>query len=76
VDSVIIRDYRLENARYSPDSNSDLDALKAGQDAAIDGGRRKEWKTFRPTFRGCCRMGYKLAKRELSCSVPVLEVVR
>ena len=83
VDSVIIRDYRAK-AKYSSGGAAALDGLRDDDyyrgDPLGGGGRgprhRARRKTFRPTTARCCKIGYKVAKRKLSCDVRVLEVVR
>ena len=72
VDSVIIRDYRAK-AKFSPGSTLEgLDGDLSGRNQS----QRARRKTFRPTTSRCCKIGYKVAKRKLSCDVRVLEVVR
>ncbi|KAK7112590.1 uncharacterized protein [Littorina saxatilis] len=74
VDSVIIRDYRNENAKVMLVSGSELEEIPVS--SRNQNGRKKRKKTFRPTTSRCCKIGYKVAKRKLSCDVPLLEVVR
>ncbi|KAL8610301.1 hypothetical protein ACOMHN_062033 [Nucella lapillus] len=72
VDSAIIREYRVK-AKLQGESDLDHDSKNPHHKTHRHKTRRK---TFRPTPTRCCKIGYKVAKRKLSCDIRVLEVVR
>ncbi|XP_076460023.1 uncharacterized protein LOC143293052 [Babylonia areolata] len=79
VDSAIIRDYRAA-LKKNPDKTTPLDHERDAAGGGRNQGRlqrqRTRRKTFRPNPSRCCQIGYKVAKRKLSCDINVLEVVR